>query len=306
MPKHSTIHDSFIRAIMADKTIAIAYFEAYLPPFVSEALNFETLTPLPDTYLSDTLNKTISDIVYTCRQKKGNASVKVCLLVEHKSYPDKNTTIQIGSYIFSALQQQLSNKEELSIVIPVLLYHGKGKWQYHKLSHLFKPIDSRWKQFIPDFSYIYNDLGAISNEAVEKLNNRFLAASLLALKNSFQKKWLELNALKMLFLAEDASQNLQKNFAVYLFGRSELKEEDIRKLLDFLSTNLKNNVMSTLDIFIEKGMEIGLKIGIENLEKKNYEVVKNLLAINKLTISEIAKTAAVTEAFVKYVQQTSN
>lgn len=84
------IHDKFIQAILSDIKIAADYFRNFLPEFVSSQLDFSTLTQLPDTYLSDELRKTMSDIVYACNKKKGKGSVKVSFLVEHKSYPDKN------------------------------------------------------------------------------------------------------------------------------------------------------------------------------------------------------------------------
>ena len=131
---NTTLHDNFIRAILADKEIAREYFSNYLPSFVSNHLDLSTLTQMPDTYLSKNLRKTMSDIIYTCTTKNGEENVKVSLLIEHKSYADKYTPIQIGSYIFSGLEKQVANKEKLSIIIPVLLYHGKEKWQYATLS----------------------------------------------------------------------------------------------------------------------------------------------------------------------------
>ena len=46
----------------------------------------------------------------------------------------------------------------------------------------------------------------------------------------------------------------------------------------------------------EEGFEMGMEKGIE---KGKEEVVKNLLAADKFSISEIAGFAGVTEAFVK-------
>lgn len=71
-----------------------------------------------------------------------------------KSYPDNYTSLQIGGYIFSALQKQAQNNEPLSLVIPVLLYHGKERWQYRTLTNLFDDIEEEWKQYLPDFEYI--------------------------------------------------------------------------------------------------------------------------------------------------------
>jgi predicted transposase/invertase (TIGR01784 family) len=294
------MHDNFIRTILADKGLATDYFRNYLPTFISEQLDFDTLTQLPDTYLSEELQKTMSDIVYSCRKKDAANEIKVCLLVEHKSYPDKYTPVQIGSYIFSALQRQINNKEPLSMVIPVLLYHGQGKWKYQTLADLFQNLTDGWKQFLPDFSYIYNNLGEIPDEKVEALENKFLAASLLVLKHSFEKEWLANNSLKMLVLMATASQGLQKSFIVYLFGRSQLREAAIRTLFESLSGTTKNTIMSTLDIFIEKGRKEGFEKGEE---KKSYEVVKNLLSANKFTVPEIANFANVSEAFVLKVRE---
>lgn len=102
MAKNNTsVHDNLIRAILADKSIAKDYFQNFLPAFVSDSLDSTSLIQLPDTYLSGNLQKTMSDIVYSCMQKEGNREVRVCLLIERKSYLYKHTPIQIGGYIFS-------------------------------------------------------------------------------------------------------------------------------------------------------------------------------------------------------------
>ena len=75
MGKIKTPHDNFVRAILADKEIAIEYFKNYLPAFVSNQLDFSTLTQLSDTYLSKNLRKTMSDIIYSCGKKNGADSV---------------------------------------------------------------------------------------------------------------------------------------------------------------------------------------------------------------------------------------
>ncbi len=271
--------------------MAKAYLKKFLPAIVGKLLDFSTLTQLPDTYLSDELKKSMSDIVYSCERKDKKGSVKVSLLIEHKSYPDKYTPIQIGGYIFSGLQKQVQNNEPLSIVIPVLLYHGKGRWQYRKLANLFDNLENEWIQFVPDFEYIYNDLGTLNDEDLEALNNKFLAASFLALKHSFEKKWLEDNAVKLLILAAEGPENLQKGFIIYLYSRGELEE----KILKSLPESVKNTIMNTLDIYLEKGRK-------EGIEKGKGQVVRNLLGTNKFTLSEIANFADVTEDFVKKIQ----
>ncbi|REA56498.1 hypothetical protein DSL64_26630 [Dyadobacter luteus] len=106
-----------------------------------EKLNLSTLRQLPDTYVSKELQASISDIVYVCQRADKAGEVRIFLLIEHKSYVDKYTPIQIGSYIFSGLLKQISDGENPSLIIRILLYHGKNRWEYRTLSSLFYGLD---------------------------------------------------------------------------------------------------------------------------------------------------------------------
>lgn len=298
-----SIHDNFIRSIMADKNIARDYFEHYLPSYISNGLDFETLEQSSDTYISKDLQKTMSDIVYSCQIKDSDEAVKVTMLIEHKSYKDKNTPIQIGSYIFSGLLKQVINKEKPSIIIPILLYHGKDTWEYHTLADLFVNLEPEWKKFLPNFSYIYNDLGNIPDEQVELLGNKFLVASILALKHSFDEIWLENNVLRLLMLSEGIDGNLQTGLVVYLFEQSGLEEKKIRNIVEALPSTLKSKIMSTADMFIEKGKKIGFEKGVEEgLERGKTDFVTNLLKNTNFDTAKIAALADVSTDYVLAIQ----
>ena len=142
-------HDQFVRAILADKNVAIDYFKSCLPEFISEKLDFSTLVQTGDTYISRHFKQTFSDVVFNCQRKGGGQNVKVSLLIEHKSYIDKYVPIQLANYIFSGLKKQIDNKEMLSIIIPILFYHGSETWEYNELTGLFEDLDDEWKKFVP-------------------------------------------------------------------------------------------------------------------------------------------------------------
>lgn len=247
-------HDEFIRAILADKEIAIGYFRTALPAYIVERLDFSTLTQLPDTYVSNELRKTVSDIVYSCSLKDGSGTIKISLLIEHKSYIDKYTPIQVGSYLFSGLLKQISNKEKrLALIIPIILYHGKEKWEYRTLTDLFPDLDPELKRFVPNYDYIYHNLGEISDEVIRALHNKFLAASFLALKYSMLKgdpgEWIPL----ILELASDAGEDLQTSLIIYIFVNSGLKKEEISKIIQMAPVTIKKKAMTTWDYLREDG-----------------------------------------------------
>jgi hypothetical protein len=80
-----------------------------------------------------------------------------------------------------------------------------------------------------------------------------------------------------------------------LKAESDLKEAAFNELLASSSEILKDSVMSTLDIYIEKGIEKGRQ---ETEEKKNYEFVKSLLLAGRFTSAKIAKFASVSEEYM--------
>ena len=321
MSRIPSVHDTFLRAILADKQIAVDYFKASLPDFVKEKLNFSTLTQQTDSYVSHELKKTLSDIVYSCQRNDGKRPVKVSLLIEHKSYIDKRAPIQIGSYIFSGLLKQVSNKEEPSLIIPILLYHGPKRWEYKTLGNLFADLEPTFGKFIPDFEYIYHNLGEIDDEQIRKLNNKFLVASLLAMKHSLVKSELETLIPEILSMTQGVNKNLQSNLIVYIFVTSGLEEQRIVAILETLPLTIKETVMSTLDIFVEKGKRIGREEGLaegrvkgiaegkaegkaegfaEGKKKNAEKVVRNLIRVSTLTDEQIASVA---EVQVEYVTQ---
>lgn len=100
------------------------------------------------------------------------------------------------------------------------------------MNDLFDGIDESLKKFIPSFDFIFNDLGKLDNKEIETLNNKFLAASFLALKHTWNREWLENNILKLLTFSLDGPKGLQKGLIIYMGSRSIFTE----KILNFVTT----------------------------------------------------------------------
>jgi len=284
----TSIHDKFIRAILADTEIAISYFKACLPESIADLLDWSTLTQLSDTYISKELREKISDIVYGCRRRGSRRKVKISLLFEHKSKPEKFTPVQLLSYLSSGFQKQAAQDKEVSPIIPVLLYHGKERWRYQTLVTLFNTPDQELTPFIPEYDYIYHDLGEIPDEHIQLLENKFLSASFLVLKYSQLKvelvKWIP----TILALSADATENLQTSLFVYTFEISELEEDQIIRLSEEVPANIRNTVMSTADVFIEKGKRENTEKAVRNMILRNYSD-KEICEVQEVTRDYVAR-----------------
>jgi predicted transposase/invertase (TIGR01784 family) len=296
---NTSIHDNFIRAILSDKNVAEAYFENFLPDTIKARLDFPTLTQVSGTYISKELRTTMSDIIYNCQVLNSNKKVKLSLLIEHKSYPDKYTLIQIGCYIFSALQKQIEAKEPLNVVIPILLYHGKGQWQHRTMDTLFEGLEAEWLPFIPVFSYIYNDLGELSDEQLGQLHHSFLKASVLALKHSADEYWLVSHALNLLTLTIDASEYLQTKFLLYLLSRSNMDDKQLKELIEALPDQHKNQIMTTAERLFQKGKAEGITEGSHQSSRKIALAMLN----DKMPPEQVSKFTGLSLEELKQLQQ---
>jgi hypothetical protein len=288
MAEHTHKHDTFLRSIMSNQQIALDYFQSCLPANILDKLDFSTLRQLPDTYVSKELQKSISDIVYACQRADGVGEVKISLLIEHKSYVDKYAPIQIGSYIFSGLLKQIGEGEKPSLIVPILLYHGKARWEYQTLSSLFGGLEPELSRFLPDYEYVFHNLGEIPDEQIQALRNKFLAASLLAMKYSVLKDRLSELIPTILKLAGEMEQNLQTSLIVYTFVNSELSEQQIIELITSLPTQIKATVMSTLDIFVEKGRKEGTENAVRNLIKQSVLTDEQIASALEVTVKYVA------------------
>ncbi len=106
--------------------------ENYLPGPVIDLVRLDTLEICKDSFVDKDLKDFYSDMLYKVRI--GNSQGFVYFLFEHKSYLDSLIHIQLFEYMAKIWRLGLkqSKNKKLPIVIPLVLYHGKGKWRVDK------------------------------------------------------------------------------------------------------------------------------------------------------------------------------
>ena len=311
----ASVHDKLFRSIMNDKDAAVAYFQSYLPLEIAGRLDFESLTQLSDVYVSGDLKKFMSDIVFSCKLKDSESEVRVSLLIEHKSYADKFSPVQIGNYLFSGYLKQLQNEKSLSLIIPILLYHGQDNWEYCTLAGLFPELDPGWLKFLPDFAYIYNNLAGVSDEEIAAFQNALLKELIYLLKYAFDAELLSAHFEEVLFNPPvAASSAAMRAIYIYLKQQSKIEENKIREIMEALPQETRKKLMSIGDYIEEKvferGMEKGIEKGIEQgIEKGRGEGIseKNHTATIRMirkgyTDAEICDVLEVAVEYVKTIR----
>ena len=94
-----------------------------------------------DTMIEEELKDVFSDLIY--KVSLNGKDAYLYFLFEHKSYPYKKIALQLLKYIRSIweLKMKQGEKEKLPLIIPLVFYHGRLKWNIGlRLSDLLDDI----------------------------------------------------------------------------------------------------------------------------------------------------------------------
>lgn len=173
-------HDKFFKAIMEEKNTAIAFLNKFLPQTLKELLLIEELEYIKTSFVTPDLEESFADVVFRIplRSKKGE-SIFVSVIIEHKSYADELACIQLLGYLAGSYQKQIKSRKPLEIVIPILYYHGKERWQIPDMNQLFKSSPEYLKKYLPNFNILFVDLLSLNENSIETLTDQLLKAALL-------------------------------------------------------------------------------------------------------------------------------
>src|SRR5699024_7300259 len=120
-------HDTTFKEVFSQKRIAKDFIENNIPKEALDIMDMQTLELQKDTFINKELEENFSDIIY--RVKINNRDAYICFLLEHKSYKDKMAIFQVNKYILESWMTivRKENKDELPIIIPMVIYHEKEK-----------------------------------------------------------------------------------------------------------------------------------------------------------------------------------
>ena len=227
-------HDLFFKKTFSIRENAADFLHHTLAPELVEEMDLSTLTIEKGSHVDTALAENFSDTVYKCRLS--GAPIKIALLFEHKSAPDKNLPFQLHRYMGNLWENSINQKQPRLPVIPIVLYHGRKTWTPGTLITRFNKWPDAVKPYIPDFEFAFVDLSAYSNEAIKA--GVFKAASLrialLIMKNIFDQQKLEHHLTQFLeigraYFHEAQGLKFLESVINYLLQATEIEPDKLVK-----------------------------------------------------------------------------
>lgn len=280
---NNNIHDNFFKSLFSVKENLTDLLRGSLPLDVLEGLKIETLEYDPTEYVDQELAPYFKDI--SCNMFYGKTNIKISLLYEHKSYPDKNIHLQLLRYILNVWETQTSNKQELTPVITMVFYHGKRKWR----DSGFVKVPEELKRFVPLFDYALFDTKDIEDHAIiHHFKRPSVKVAVWFMKRSdnligFIKNNPDL-AREMFSQLKEIDETIFKKIALYLYKVSNMESDKIDEIMETISPQVK-------DAFVEAANELkflGKKEVVVNMLAKGYSD-REISELTDIAIPDIQK-----------------
>ena len=122
-------HDALFRHTFSDPRHAAALLQDILPAELARAIDWSTLALVPGTFIDAALRHRSTDLLF--RAHVAGRGVLIYLVLEHKSYGDRFTALQLLRYVVRIIDrflQQHPDAASLPPIVPIVVHHGRRAW----------------------------------------------------------------------------------------------------------------------------------------------------------------------------------
>jgi predicted transposase YdaD len=190
-------HSKFFELTFEMLELAKAFLRSILPAKLVERLDIEKLTLEPKQMFNAQFQEMRADVIYRVPIKKTGKDIVFFVVLEHKSYDDFWTILQIFFYVVHIFEKHFKKASEndevnvsyrLSPIIAIIIHHGETRFTGSiELADLFYDLPEI-KQYFPNMKAILFDLSTMDeSEIPSDPNVPELKAVLTILKVVFSK-----------------------------------------------------------------------------------------------------------------------
>lgn len=300
-------HDITFKKLFGEREIAKDVIEKNLPKEVIDQLDMNTLERLDGSFISEELKETFSDILYGVRIN--NRDAYIALLWEHKSWADKFAVFQVAGYILDIWKRIVKDgKDELPVVIPIIVYHGKSGWNYktdmREMIPDFDILPEYLKQMLPIIKHEFINITAHTEEDIKEYEpvTRMIMRSFKYIywneDDLIESLLISLDEVELILSEEELNRYLDTLLIYYSAANKNLTEENIIAKIEKLGGK-GEKIMTILQEREQRGIEIGIEKGIQ---QGKIEMIKDLISAGA-EIELIVKTSRLSREEVEEIKR---
>jgi predicted transposase/invertase (TIGR01784 family) len=277
-------HDRYVKDLLSHHDAAVAFLHHALPQNIGALLDIQKLQHTQTSYTTKELREHISDIVLRIPILGSDNEAEVTVLIEHKSYKDRKLPFQLLSYIAAGYQQQLKNGKKLHVIIPIVYYHGKQKWDIPALADSFPSIPIEILKYVPQWSFEMLSIRNMTPKQIRNITNTMLKTALIIQKGAHKRIFaLEEYARVFNTLQAENERNFFISTMVYIFETEVLQESELSIITKELNNDMRTKTLTIKEELIARGMEKGR---LEGSTETSYKFAIKLIERN-VPIDEI-------------------
>jgi predicted transposase/invertase (TIGR01784 family) len=200
----------------------------------------------------------------------GGLDTYIFLLLEHKSYADRLIHLQLLEYMLKIWRYILRQEKcgHLPVIIPMVLYHGRKRWQYGiRFSSLFPKNSEKLGAYIPDFGFILRDLTRYSDDEISGL---VIYRSVMLLFRHIHDPDIALrlpgifSVMREVVESEGGLRFLEKILRYLCSAAEEITPDRLKDMVrESISREKGEFVMTIAEVLRKEGFDRGIQEGIQ-------------------------------------------
>ncbi len=315
-------HDRYARSVLGIPKVASDLIRLSVPPAMFERIDMSTLTPGQDSFVDEQMAEHLADVCYTAQSKNGTP-VRVNILFEHKSeQPYTAVYFQFLRYIVQIHSSELKQNRKVSVVIPILLYHGSQPFKKEPMEDLYTDYSEEFREAIPHYNYYVADMSHRPKDEYLAVTSAMTMLFIKALASGGNPdivihSWREvcnfavtnpLTGFEADFVVVTAMyfRKISPNFNKIMFGpmvneNEVLTEQHIRNAFTPENFGLMLQRIDNFGELLEEAMEKSMKEGIEKgIEDARASTISTFL--HKMPDMPDEEAASLFDVTVDYVK----
>ena len=289
MSKNEPVHNNLFGKTFQNIENTNDFIKGALPAGIVRKLDFSTSVIQSTSHVDDSLRSHLSDFVIKIRTKD-DEPVDLYFLFEHKSHKDKNILWQLLKYQYLMLEEDYNAKRKFRIIIPVVFYHGRGKWNLKRSFSESFDVPRYFRKHTLNFEYFLYDTKEFDLSQGDRFSQNVFLMSVLSLMKQYGKVDAEKFRTVVRYMKSSGMDWKDDQTLVlirYFVMTNEVDKEKVMTIITEEFGDEAEEMMPSLGKKIynegrQEGREEGIQIGIEKgIEKgafaKAVETCRNAL-----------------------------